>query len=96
MERRAAMIQTAHLTLDALGMMAVKTTYDEQLVTFIREIPGQRRCWYSERWVWLLDMHDDDYLWRCSRNSARGSSRKSRIIAQVTLSGDHAWQSAWS
>jgi hypothetical protein len=28
MERRAAMIKTAHLTLDALGMMAVKITYD--------------------------------------------------------------------
>jgi hypothetical protein len=62
MERRAAMIQTAHLTLDALGMMAVKTTYDERLVAFIREIPGQRRRWDSEWRVWLLDMHDDDYL----------------------------------
>ena len=36
------MIKKAHLTLDALGMMAVKTTYDERLVALIREIPGQR------------------------------------------------------
>jgi hypothetical protein len=62
MERRAVMIKTAHLTLDALGMMAVKTTYDEQLVALIREIPGQRRRWSSERRVWLIDAYYYDYL----------------------------------
>jgi hypothetical protein len=56
------MIKTAHLTLDALGMMAVKTTYDEQLVALIREIPGQRRRWSSERRVWLIDAYYYDYL----------------------------------
>jgi hypothetical protein len=43
-------------------MMAVKTTYDEQLVAHIREIHGQRRRWSSERRVWLIDAYYYDYL----------------------------------
>jgi hypothetical protein len=56
------MIKTAHLTLDTLGMMAVKTTYDERLVALIRKIPGTGRHWDSDRKVWLIHVEYHDYL----------------------------------
>jgi hypothetical protein len=56
------MIKTAHLTLDTLGMMAVKTTYDERLVALIRKIPGMGRHWDKDRKVWLIHVEYHDYL----------------------------------
>lgn len=56
------MVKRAHLTLNAFGIFTLRTTYDERLVTCIKELPAPYRRWDTVRKVWHINVYYHEYI----------------------------------
>ena len=56
------MAKKAYLTPDAVGVFALKSTYDPALVALIKSMPTDQRAWHPQRKVWLIDWSRHAYL----------------------------------
>lgn len=56
------MAKTAHLTPDAPGIFALKSTYDAALVALIKNMPIEQRAWHPARKVWLIHWSRHSYI----------------------------------